>query len=454
MNHQFFRILFWIFFLLFFFIGLTNGRNILKDLGIIKDQVLIAGTGSMYPTFPKGEGKTDLIRAQETVAWPYMRRYSRGISLFGNNLFGYDIQRGDIVDFENSKTDEITRKQYGESAAFVKRVIALPGDTIELKDGFVYLNGQTLKEPYTASARSTYGGETLADCQKLTVPPNMLFVMGDNRKGSLDSRFTLGLIHMSDVQHILPLPLQGPYEKNWRSTDNDEKYANQPTLVINQFVDLVNQKRKAANISSLKYNTLLAKSAEKRAQIMLSTDDFSIEASKSGYTLVKSISDSGYDNILSAETLARGYYDSNELLDNLYQFPDTKKLVLDSRYQDIGISAVVGSIDSCPIQVIVVHLGGYIPPAYSKEEIASWQKLDNTLEEVISSWEKLRSNPNIDQNTLQKLLESFALRKSNADKIVYKLTHNLWLTKEEQQMVKEDQKLSEEENTYINQLKQ
>ena len=60
---------------------------------------MIAGTGSMYPTFPKGEGKTDLVRASEIVAWPQMRRFSSDFKLFGLNLFSYNLQEGDIVQF-------------------------------------------------------------------------------------------------------------------------------------------------------------------------------------------------------------------------------------------------------------------------------------------------------------------------------------------------------------------
>jgi signal peptidase I len=73
----------------------------------------------------------------------------------------------------------------------IKRVIALPGETIQIKDGGVYINGELLDEPYlNVETRGSYG--------PLTIPPDHVFVMGDNRGASNDSR-SFGPVHIQQV---------------------------------------------------------------------------------------------------------------------------------------------------------------------------------------------------------------------------------------------------------------
>ena len=68
--------------------------------------------------------------------------------------------------------------------AFVKRVIALPGDTLEFIEGRVYINGEPLDEPYLDEARCRF----LRERPARTLGPDEYFVMGDNRDRSNDSR--------------------------------------------------------------------------------------------------------------------------------------------------------------------------------------------------------------------------------------------------------------------------
>jgi len=90
------------------------------------------------------------------------------------------IERGDVIVFQAPPDHE---------KDFIKRVIGLPGETVLLKGGYVYINGKKLDESaYLSSDVKTYGGAFLKDNQPYTIPPDNYIVMGDNRPFSSDSR--------------------------------------------------------------------------------------------------------------------------------------------------------------------------------------------------------------------------------------------------------------------------
>jgi len=75
-----------------------------------------------------------------------------------------------------------------ENFDFIKRVLATPGDTIMIKGGFVYLNGELLSEPYLPSDYITSGGRFLKEGMSFLVPESSIMAIGDNRNHSSDSR--------------------------------------------------------------------------------------------------------------------------------------------------------------------------------------------------------------------------------------------------------------------------
>lgn len=148
--------------------------------------------------------------------------------------------RGDIITFEAPSKTELTSEDIDQSAvaryenepkslwkkfsyyvlevnktSYIKRVIGLPGDHIEIKDGKVFLNGEELNESYIQSGVVTDNGH--GNCTNIIVPENCVFAMGDNRAQSSDCR-RFGCIPLDKIEskvwiRIWPLNLFGKIDK-------------------------------------------------------------------------------------------------------------------------------------------------------------------------------------------------------------------------------------------------
>lgn len=88
-----------------------------------------------------------------------------------------EIRRGDVVVF---------RAPQEPDKDFIKRIVAVPGDTVELVEGVLYVNGEVVDEPY-ASYASRYGSRR--DMARREIPAGQYFALGDNRDNSRDSRY-------------------------------------------------------------------------------------------------------------------------------------------------------------------------------------------------------------------------------------------------------------------------
>lgn len=101
-----------------------------------------------------------------------------------------EIERGQIVVFSTPPS------QQSEANDLIKRVIGLPGEKVQFHDGEVYVDGMLVQEPYLAQQRSTRAktfdipgcADETTSPDQCTVPDGFVFVMGDNRTGSQDSR--------------------------------------------------------------------------------------------------------------------------------------------------------------------------------------------------------------------------------------------------------------------------
>jgi len=168
--------------------GLPNGLRITIDwivtiVGAVAIVLLVKAFVVNPYRIPSSSMETTLHCAQPAVGCE--ARFSDRVLA---NRFLYrlrDPRRGEIIVF---KTPPAAQVKCGAGGTFVKRLVGLPGDVVELRlrrgDGYVYINGKPLREPYIEKARRG----AVQNFGPVKVKPGNYFMMGDNRGQSCDSR--------------------------------------------------------------------------------------------------------------------------------------------------------------------------------------------------------------------------------------------------------------------------
>ncbi len=125
-------------------------------------------SGSMEPTL-MGEGRRDRVVVNRLA-------YQWG-----------EPGRGDIIVFDVPEGEPSITVDGQEVKDLIKRVVGLPGETVELRDGDVYIDGEKLDEPYLPDGTRTDPADPAQST--FVVPEDCVFVMGDNRGASRDARY-------------------------------------------------------------------------------------------------------------------------------------------------------------------------------------------------------------------------------------------------------------------------
>jgi len=137
-------------------------RSWTRDLAVALGLALVIIIFLYQPVKVEGTSMAPLLSDQERI---FINKF----------VYRFEpIERGDVVVFWYP---------LDRSKSFIKRVVALPGETVELRAGRLYVNGKELTEPYVPS--SYLDG---ANYTPLTIPADSFFVMGDHRDSSNDSR--------------------------------------------------------------------------------------------------------------------------------------------------------------------------------------------------------------------------------------------------------------------------
>lgn len=184
----------------------VNNENDFEEISLEEDQAEKIARILKTNLVEKEEKEEPISWKRELLSWILTFAFAIGVALFlknfiiinatvptgsmentimpGDDLLGLrtaylfkDPQRGDIIIFKFPDD---------ESQKFIKRIIGLPGDLVQIEDGKVYINGSTtsLEEPYLKEEWTRNTGPF-----EFVVPEGCYFVMGDNRNDSLDSRY-------------------------------------------------------------------------------------------------------------------------------------------------------------------------------------------------------------------------------------------------------------------------
>lgn len=145
---------------------------------------------SMMPSLRSEE----LLLVNKAVYWhvdedsPLAAMARGGSDGTGDLYLFHPPEKGEVIVFE-APADE--------GRDYIKRVIGVPGDRVEIRDDSVFVNGKRLNEPYIGQS-ITEAFSFDAEEPRWQVPPGELFVLGDNRSGSSDSR-SWGFVQMDEV---------------------------------------------------------------------------------------------------------------------------------------------------------------------------------------------------------------------------------------------------------------
>ncbi len=260
--------------------------------------------------------------------------------------------RLDIVSFKIPKDPE---------KVYTSRIIGVPGDKIVLKDGYVYLNGKLLDEPYTLKPRSTWVNDNAIfgkNCEEMTVPKDYYFLLGDNRRISEISIY-LGFISKDKIIGYVPhnlVKFLTYYPIDWsnhiRDASHDKDLLGKSILNASMYVELLNRKRRENGLPPLISEDKANKAASYLLKDMIEKKYYTDEKSKADPALLNAFSQ--YNITSQGMTGAGlGLYDAQGLLDFYLGSRDWENVLLSPKYSTIGVASTITNVDSCPQQLHV-----------------------------------------------------------------------------------------------------
>ncbi len=340
----------------------------------------------------------------------------------------YGLERFDIVSLKNNQTD---------GRYYMKRIIGMPGDHYSIKNGYVTINGQILKEPYVLNELPTYGNSALSDCEDYLVPEHSFVVMGDNRTVSQDSRI-IGFVDRADIEGVIKVHLKVSY-----LSPDEAKNVLVKSVDAKKFVELLNSHRDASRSGTLRLSSKLNGVASKRSVMV--RDQFD-SWKKLQLPVDQTLEKEGYRFNLSHEYVTFGYLDESALSNQILESVKEKDEFLSGKYLDVGVGTSERVVGSCTYPVISVILGWPSNPDYPKATIDSWKQEMDTTAQNLKYLQSFVGNSSYDQIKIRRYITLEAKMNEISTRLYMRTKNNQWFTDADNRDFDMNEKLIQETN--------
>lgn len=370
-------------------------------------------------------GWSDQARSILVIGNSMLPGITSGSSVDLYNPYKYGLERLDVVSFANAETG---------GASYIKRIIGLPGESIAIKNGSVFINGQVLYEPYTLNRLPTYGNTHLEDCNIYRIPEGHYAVLGDNRTISQDSR-VLGFIEQSTIQGVIP----SDYTPEFSSTvPKTPGVAGTPDA--ERIRSAVQEYRTTHQAELLTPHDQLQKIAADRASAIAS----SLSVAKDADALEQTVKSHAYPYLQYHEFVTYGYLSEADIISQIDESTLERDIIRSPSYHHIGVGVATRSFMECTYPVISIVVGATQSTNYSEATKDQWVQELMSIDETYREFEAMTGSPGIDQNRLSDILRVLTQAKDIATRIKTKIDANQPLSDTDQADLTRYQTLKDE----------